>query len=110
MPVTPVPGSEKFSYRPKPAAEIRRIASPHVRMHDITDAEIAAVDPLTYEVVRHRLESITDEMGEAIKRMSGSLIVTDTNDFDFDFDSTRPARRCSSACTTPSCARRWTWR
>jgi len=42
-----------------------------------------ALDPLTYEVVRHRLWSVTDEMGEALKRMSGSTIVTDANDFDF---------------------------
>jgi N-methylhydantoinase B len=33
--------------------------------------------------VRHRLWSITDEMGETLKRMSGSPIVTDANDFDF---------------------------
>ena len=34
-------------------------------------------------MVRHRLWSVTDEMGEALKRMSGSPIVTDANDFDF---------------------------
>jgi len=34
-------------------------------------------------VVRHRLWSVTEEMGEALKRMSGSPIVTDANDFDF---------------------------
>ena len=33
--------------------------------------------------MRHRLWSITDEMGETLKRMSGSPIVTDANDFDF---------------------------
>ena len=33
--------------------------------------------------IRHRLWSVTDEMGEALKRMSGSPIVTDANDFDF---------------------------
>ncbi|MTD55467.1 hydantoinase B/oxoprolinase family protein [Amycolatopsis pithecellobii] len=83
MPVTPVPGSEKFAYRPTPAARLREIAGEHVRLHDVAEADLAVVDPLTYEVVRHRLESITHEMGEAIKRMSGSVIVTDCNDFNF---------------------------
>lgn len=83
MPVHPVPGSEKFSYRPSSAAKVREIASPHVRLHDVDDDAVAELDALTYEVVRHRLESITDEMGEAIVRMSGSLVVTDANDFNF---------------------------
>ena len=52
-------------------------------MHTVTQEQIDALDPLTYEVVRHRLWSVTDEMGEALKRMSGSPIVTDANDFDF---------------------------
>ena len=52
-------------------------------MHTVTQEQIDALDPLTYEVIRHRLWSVTDEMGEALKRMSGSPIVTDANDFDF---------------------------
>ena len=52
-------------------------------MHSVTQEQVDALDPLTYEVVRHRLWSVTDEMGEALKRMSGSPIVTDANDFDF---------------------------
>jgi N-methylhydantoinase B len=52
-------------------------------LHTVTQEQIDALDPLTYEVVRHRLWSVTDEMGEALKRMSGSPIVTDANDFDF---------------------------
>lgn len=35
--------------------------------------------------LRHRLWLVTDEMGEALKRMSGSPVVTGANDFDFDF-------------------------
>ncbi|WP_168706400.1 hydantoinase B/oxoprolinase family protein, partial [Gordonia paraffinivorans] len=54
-----------------------------VELHTVTQEQIDAVDPLTYEVIRHRLWSVTDEMGEALKRMSGSPIVTDANDFDF---------------------------
>ena len=52
-------------------------------LHTVTQEQIDALDPLTYEVIRHRLWSVTDEMGEALKRMSGSPIVTDANDFDF---------------------------
>ena len=83
MPVTPVPGSEKFSYRPASAAVVRAAAEAHVRLHTLPEGSVDEVDPLTYEVVRHRLESITHEMGEAIVRMSGSIIVTDCNDFNF---------------------------
>ena len=52
-------------------------------LHTVTQEQIDGLDPLTYEVIRHRLWSVTDEMGEALKRMSGSPIVTDANDFDF---------------------------
>lgn len=83
MPVTPVPGSEIFSSRPVPPDELRAKVSPNVRLHDITSDQVDSVDALTYEVIRHRLWSITDEMGEALKRMSGSIVVTDCNDFNF---------------------------
>ena len=83
MPVYPVPGSEKFSYRPSSSARVREIASPHVRLHDVDENAVGELDALTYEVVRHSLESITDEMGQAIVRMSGSLAITDANDFNF---------------------------
>jgi hypothetical protein len=34
------------------------------------------VDPITFEVIRHRLQSITDEQAIALKSDSGSPIVT----------------------------------
>ncbi|MCA1645141.1 MAG: hydantoinase B/oxoprolinase family protein, partial [Chloroflexi bacterium] len=83
MPVTPVPGSEIFSSRPVTPDELRTRISPKLQMHTVSQEAIDAVDPLTYEVLRHRLWSITEEMGEALKRMSGSIVVTDCNDFDF---------------------------
>ena len=61
------------------AARCRR----RCRVHTVTQEQVDELDPLTYEVIRHRLWSVTDEMGEALKRMSGSPIVTDANDFDF---------------------------
>ena len=77
-----VPGSEVFSSHPIPPEDLRKRISPNLPMHYMSDTNLAHVDPLTYEVVRHRLWSITDLMGDALKRMSGSLVVTDCNDFD----------------------------
>jgi N-methylhydantoinase B len=82
MAVIPVAGSEKFDNRPVSAADTRRIVGDAVALHDVDPGVVAELDPMTYEVVRHRLTSITEEMGEALKRMSGSVVVTDCNDFD----------------------------
>ena len=79
----PVPGSEMFTSRPIDPDTFRAELPPTLAVHDVTQEQIDALDPLTYEVVRHRLWSVTDEMGEALKRMSGSPIVIDANDFDF---------------------------
>ncbi len=79
----PIPGSEIFSSRPIDPDTLSRMIGTTVPIHTVTQEQIDAVDPLTYEVIRHRLWSVTDEMGEALKRMSGSPIVTDANDFDF---------------------------
>ncbi|SUE29257.1 hydantoin utilization protein B [Nocardia farcinica] len=79
----PIPGSEVFASRPVDPEELRRSLPPTLPVHTVTQEQIDGVDPLTYEVIRHRLWSVTDEMGEALKRMSGSPIVTDANDFDF---------------------------
>jgi N-methylhydantoinase B len=78
-----IPGSEVFSSRPVDPEELRRSLPSTLQTHTVTQEQVDALDPLTYEVVRHRLWSVTDEMGEALKRMSGSPIVTDANDFDF---------------------------
>jgi N-methylhydantoinase B len=82
MPVIPVAGSEEFANAPVSPQETRRIVGDAIRLHDVDQATVDALDPLTYEVIRHRLTSITEEMGEALKRMSGSVVVTDCNDFD----------------------------
>ncbi|GAA4539010.1 hydantoinase B/oxoprolinase family protein [Pseudonocardia xishanensis] len=79
----PIPGSEAFSSRPVDPDELARSLPSSLPVHSVTQEQIDALDPLTYEVIRHRLWSVTDEMGEALKRMSGSPIVTDANDFDF---------------------------
>lgn len=70
MPAIPVIGSEKFANLADGQA-----ANPATR------ADRPHVDPLTYEIIRHRLAAATEEMGEAIKRMSGSVVVSDAVDF-----------------------------
>ena len=80
MPVIPVAGSEKFDCQPRPSDELRSLVS-GVALHTVAVDAVEELDPLTYEVVRHRLVAITGEMGEALKRMSGSVVVTDCNDF-----------------------------
>jgi N-methylhydantoinase B len=82
MPTIPVAGSEEFANGPVSPEETRRVVGDALRLHDVDQAAVDTVDPLTYEVIRHRLTSITEEMGEALKRMSGSVVVTDCNDFD----------------------------
>lgn len=78
-----IPGSEKYVSRPVDPEVLRRSLPSKLKVHTVSQEEIDGLDPLTYEVVRHRLWSVTDEMGETLKRMSGSPIVTDANDFDF---------------------------
>lgn len=78
-----IPGSEAFVSRPIDPATFPAELPDSLKLHTVGDEQIDALDPLTYEVVRHRLWSVTDEMGETLKRMSGSPIVTDANDFDF---------------------------
>jgi len=79
----PVAGSDRFASRLVDLEQLEATARQHVPIHTVTQEQIDAIDPLTYEVVRHRLWSVTNEMGDALMRMSGSPIVTDANDFDF---------------------------
>src|SRR6195952_1078923 len=81
--VMAVPGSERFSSRPIDPHALAAQLPASLQTHTVSQEQVDGLDPLTYEVVRHRLWSVTDEMGEALKRMSGSPIVTDANDFDF---------------------------
>ena len=81
MPLIHVSGSEKFVFKERSSDELRAIASKFVPLHTVDAAAELAIDPLTYEVIRHRLSAITDDMGDALKRMSGSVVVTDCNDF-----------------------------
>lgn len=75
----PIAGSERFAQSAEPLPPGRTFGE--LRRHQVAPDRVAEVDPLTYEVIRHRLVAITDDMGDAIKRMSGSVVVTDCNDF-----------------------------
>lgn len=81
--VMEIPGSEHFASRPVDPETLATGLPASLAVHTVTQEQIDTLDPLTYEVIRHRLWSVTEEMGEALKRMSGSPIVTDANDFDF---------------------------
>ncbi|WP_063129779.1 hydantoinase B/oxoprolinase family protein [Nocardia fusca] len=81
--MSPIPGADVFNSRPVDPETLRAGVPEGLRLHTVGDDVIENLDPLTYEVVRHRLASITDEMGETLKRMSGSIVVTEANDFDF---------------------------
>ncbi|MEC3974447.1 hydantoinase B/oxoprolinase family protein [Amycolatopsis sp. H20-H5] len=82
MTAFPVAGSEKFANKLLARDdELLAKISPALKVHGRNAAATDSVDPLTYEVVRHRLWAITEEMGDAVKRMSGSVVVTDANDF-----------------------------
>lgn len=78
-----IPGADRFSSRPIDPEVLTQSLEGLLPMHTVAQEQIDELDPLTYEVVRHRLWSVTNEMGETLKRMSGSPIVTDANDFDF---------------------------
>ena len=40
-----------------------------------------AIDPITFEVIRHKLEAITEEQAITLKNVSGSPVVTEATDF-----------------------------
>ena len=72
-----IAGSERFhsdGRRPDLAA-----ISPKLKLFPTrSDLE---VDPITLEVVAHKLWQINDEQGQALKKVSGSPVATDANDF-----------------------------
>lgn len=82
MPYIPVPGSEVFSSRIRTREQLLESVPGELLLHHASSEEVENLDPLSYEVIRHRLWAITDLMGQALKKMSGSLVVTDCNDFD----------------------------
>lgn len=50
-------------------------------MTTATQAQARAIDPITFEVVRHKLQAMTEEQAITLKAVSGSPVVTDATDF-----------------------------
>lgn len=72
-----IPGSERFnSSGARPPLE--RI-SPKLKLLEYSPEH--EVDAVTLEVVAHKLWQINDEQGQALKKISGSPVATDANDF-----------------------------
>jgi N-methylhydantoinase B len=80
---TLIPGSEIFAFQPTDEDSLRRAAAPYLRLHEVSAPLVDSLDPITYEVIRHHLWATTQEMGDAFRRMSGSVVVTGANDFNF---------------------------
>ncbi len=78
-----ITGASTFNSRPIAPDELRRRIPASLPLHDVSPDIVDGVGPLTYEVIRHRIWAITEEMGDTLKRMSGSTSVTEVNDFDF---------------------------
>jgi N-methylhydantoinase B len=77
----PVPGSEVFASKGiAPRADIVSALPDELVLHELRHNAADDLDALTYEVIRHRLWATTERMGQALNRMSGSLVVTDCND------------------------------
>ncbi|CAL9639228.1 Acetophenone carboxylase delta subunit (plasmid) [Streptomyces sp. enrichment culture] len=115
MPVFPVAGSERFASRPARSADLEVVTDPSLHLHTVTPEQIDGIDALTYEVIRHRLWAITDEMGDAMKRMSGSVVVTDANDLgvalmDETGDEVQVGLYNTQLCASMDLAVRWTLR
>jgi len=77
----PVRGSERFANRPISRSEALRRLPKGFPLHTVDRSAVDEIDPLTYEVIRHRLWAITEEMADAVRRMSGSIVVIECNDF-----------------------------
>src|SRR4051794_5088181 len=50
-------------------------------MNVTSAADRIAVDPISFEVIRHKLQAITEEQAITLKSVSGSPVVTDATDF-----------------------------
>jgi N-methylhydantoinase B len=53
-----------------------------LELHTVSDSA-QELDHATYEIVRHRMWSMADDMATVLKHMSGSPIVSEANDFNF---------------------------
>ncbi|MBT6612356.1 MAG: hydantoinase B/oxoprolinase family protein, partial [Deltaproteobacteria bacterium] len=78
----PVPGSEYFDNDINAPDIIRMRMSSKLKLHTVDDEFIENIDLVIYEILRHRILMVTQEMGETMRKMSGSMVVTEINDFE----------------------------
>lgn len=79
-----IPGAEKYY----PAVELdEQSVSTDLELHTIP--EDFEVDPVTFEVLRHRLSQINKEQGQTLRNVSGSTVVTEANDFNVTISNER---------------------
>jgi N-methylhydantoinase B len=69
-------GADRFDAENKPRDQL--VIDPGLELHDEAASDL---DPITYEVLRHRIWQINDEQFTTISRVSGSSIATEINDF-----------------------------
>ena len=69
----PVIGSEIFDYPVNSAEVIREKTSPKLKLHTVSEETLKGIDPVTYEVLRHRIWAITDVETIRKKRIVGYL-------------------------------------
>jgi N-methylhydantoinase B len=79
-----MPGTERFETRESSGP---LSIDPSLQLWE-TDAT-AAVDPITYEVVAHKLEQMLDEYSSVIVRVSGSMVVSEAFDYNVGLASGR---------------------
>lgn len=80
--MTVTAASETVLYKGAPSRDELDI-SPDLQLYELGDeaAAVAELDPITYEVIRHRIQRIDEEQANAIARVSGSQVVTAAQDF-----------------------------
>jgi N-methylhydantoinase B len=68
---------DRFNSIPKDAKDLNIPSD--FKIHQVDD--YGKVDPITYEVIRHRLARINDEQRITISKVSGSHVAAEANDF-----------------------------
>src|ERR1700684_3492966 len=101
-----IPGSERFNSRPLPKEELMDRIDPSLALHQVDGDLVDALDPLTYEVVRHRLWAITKELGPPFAPWPGPHVVPEATT-SISRSATSSVRRFRSAPTTWLSSVRW---
>ncbi len=80
-----IAGSDRYVTLQKRAEDL--VISPKLDLYECDD--LTPVDPITYEVIAHKLTQLTGELGATLQRVSGSVIVTEAHDFNVSLGDER---------------------